>query len=124
MSSPLIVAAAHLADMLAAENTALASMDFPGAARLLPMKIAAADAFSAAQGAERTAAAGLREVATRLQQAAEENRRLLKRAMAVQTRVLGTLAQAARTASATPHYGRSGAMMARSTGAWALSSQA
>ncbi len=129
MTPPLIAAALHLTATLAAENTALSKMDLAGAASLLAEKTAAAAAFSAAQAAGKgpprmAVPPGLHKIAANLQQVAEENRRLLERAIAVQSRVIGTLAQAARTADATPRYGSSGLLATRNNGAWALRSQA
>ena len=129
MTPPLIAAALHLTATLAAENAALSNMDLAGAASLLADKTAAAAAFSAAQAAGQrpprmAVPPGLHKVAANLQQAAEDNRRLLERAIAVQSRVIGTLAEAARTANASPRYGSSGLLATRSIGAWALRSQA
>lgn len=127
MSAQLLTAAIRLADVLTAENAALASMDMAAAARMLPEKIAATDGFAAAQkpGAAGVAAtAGLRTVATRLQALGLANRTLLERAMAVQNRVLGTLAQATRGSGMATGYGRTGTNAPRSAGTWALCSQA
>lgn len=98
----LIAAAVRLADVLQTENAALAALNMPAAVRLLPEKLAAADAFAVAQAAARTCRVGrhrgeLDSVARRLQSLAVENRRLLERAMLVQSRVIATIAKAART---------------------------
>jgi galactokinase len=120
MNPSLIAAAVRLAETLAAENAALRAMDLPGAARLMAAKAEAADAFTAAQAlaeargfsfaaAQRQAA---EDVARRLRELAEENRRLLERALAVQSRVIGIVAQAAHAAIAqqAPRYGAHGAL--------------
>ena len=60
----------------------------------------------------------------RLQSVTEENRRLLERAIGVQNRVLGILAQAARRADPTPRYARSGVYAAQPRSSWALSASA
>jgi hypothetical protein len=114
-STPLLIAAAiRLADVLQTENAALAALNMPAAVRLLPEKLAAADAFAAAQAAAKRCQADrhgaeLDVVAHRLQSLAAENRRLLERAMLVQGRVIATIAKAARTTAerATPGYGAS-----------------
>ena len=100
MTSDLIEAAVGLADLLARENLALRSLDLAGAAAMFDGKKRALDAFVAAQepGAARRPAGPAREVAERLAALADENRALLERAIAVQGRVLGTLARAAKPA--------------------------
>ena len=116
-TSSLIAAAVRLADVLQTENAALAALNMAAAARLLPEKLAAADAFAAAQAGEspstvakgRQAGRGgieLEAVASRLQALAAENRRLLERAMLVQGRVIATVAKAARATAerAAPGY--------------------
>ncbi len=115
-TASLIAAAVRLADVLQTENAALAALNMPAAVRLLPEKLAAADAFVAAQagaGAKGRQAARhrieLEAVARRLQDLAVENRRPLERAMLVQTRVIATVAKAARATAerAAPGYGAS-----------------
>ena len=112
MNSGLIAAAVRLADVLATENTALAALNMPAAARLLPEKLAATDAFAAAQAAAAGHGRGgagpeLDSLARRLRELATENRRLLERAMLVQDRVIATIAKAARATAerAAPSYG-------------------
>lgn len=113
VSSGLITAAIRLADVLQTENAALAALNMPAAARLLPEKLAATDAFAAAQAgvaARRGAGRGgaeLDALARRLRELATENRRLLERAMLVQGRVIATVAKAARVTAerAAPIYG-------------------
>ena len=133
MSPALIDAAVELADALARENEALAALDLPRAAGMLADKQRAADAFLAARAllppgapAEPHPGAkdgGAREVAARLGTLAEENRRLLERAIAVQGRVIGTLARAAPPEAS--GYGAHGGRAASSRpGAIALSARA
>ncbi len=128
MSPALIDAAIRLADALARENQALAALDLPRAAGMLGDKQRAADAFLAAQsllshGATARPDAAARDVAARLGMLAEENRRLLERAIAVQGRVIGTLAQAVRPE--TLGYGAHGGRTAAGRpGAIALSARA
>ena len=119
----LIAAAVRLADVLATENAALATMNMTAAASLLPEKLAAADAFAAAQAMAQVAGqhresgaeeAELAALANRLQALAAENRQLLERAMVVQSRVIATVATVAKAARATaersamPGYGARG----------------
>ncbi len=116
----LIAAAVRLADVLQTENAALTALNMAAAARLLPEKLAAADAFAAAQAGASAGASGatggrqagrsggeLEAVARRLQTLAAENQRLLERAMLVQRRVIATVAKAARATAerAVPNYG-------------------
>jgi hypothetical protein len=103
MMDSLILAGHRLAEALRAENEALAKLDMPRAATLASSKIAASDAFAAAYAAQakhgaapdgpvRQAAAIL---ATRLEELGRENRRLLERAVSLQSRVIETIAGAA-----------------------------
>lgn len=115
MSPELIAAAVRLADVLRAENDALARLDLPAAAALLDGKQEAAAAFArlaAAAAPGRPAPGEAREVAAGLRELAQDNQRLLERAMLVQNRVIGTItrAAAASVARAAPRYGRGGAM--------------
>lgn len=110
MNPALITAAVRLADVLQTENAALATLNMPAAARLLPEKLAAADAFAAAQStatASRSSNPELESIARRLRELAAENRLLLERAMLVQSRVIATVAKAARVTAerAAPGYG-------------------
>jgi len=104
MMQPLLAAAHRLAEALRAENEALARLDLAGAARLSATKRQASDAFAAAfaaarkldtraEGAERLKAADL---SARLSDLSAENRRLLERAIDLQSRVIETIAGAAR----------------------------
>ncbi|MBV9748106.1 MAG: hypothetical protein JO157_04760 [Acetobacteraceae bacterium] len=133
-TASLITAAVRLADVLQTENAALAALNMPAAVRLLPEKLAAADAFVAAQaggGAKEPQAARhrieLKAVARRLQALAVENQRLLERAMLVQTRVIATVAKAARATAEreAPGYGAShGVRAAPRLAACAVATQA
>lgn len=116
MIHSLLTAGVRLAEALAAENEALASLDLPRAAELAPVKITAADAFAAAheaarktgaraEGQLRHAAEGLQK---RLDELSSENRRLLERAIALQSRVIETIAGAAVPAAVPVTYGAAG----------------
>jgi hypothetical protein len=110
MGADLITAGGDLAELLAAENAALAALDLPRAVGLLPDKRRAAENFAAAQNTP--IAPGQRDAAERmahrLQALAEENKARLTRAMAAQSRVIGVIARAAAPAGygAAPTYGR------------------
>ncbi len=110
MQPDLIAAAARLADVLETENAALAVMNLPAAARLLGEKIAATVAFEAARasGLPRAQQSEMEQLGRRLNELALENRQLLERAMAIQNRVIATIAHAARATAkrAAPGYGR------------------
>jgi hypothetical protein len=103
MMDSLILAGHRLAEALRAENEALAKLDLSRAATLASSKIAASDAFAAAYAAQakhgvapdgpvRQAAAVLTR---RLEELGQENRRLLERAVSLQSRVIETIAGAA-----------------------------
>ena len=125
MTVNLLAATMRLADCLIAENAALRAMDLPGAAALLAEKQAAAAALDMArQSGPPVASAALRAAALRLIEQADENRHLLKRAIHVQSRVLGVIADAARATNPAPRYGRSGAYAAPKATGWALSARA
>ena len=101
MTDPDATAPARaLAAVLARENAALAALDLPAATALLAAKQAALAAFAAAPPpgvAARALAPVLREV----QALATENRALLARAIAVQSRVIALVAGAGVPATAT-----------------------
>ena len=116
MMDTLLAAGNRLADALLAENEALARLDLPGAAGLSGAKARAADAFAAAfaaaskVGVRPEGAAqrdGARDMAARLEALGAENKRLLQRAIAVQSRVIETIA-AALPRAANPVYGAAG----------------
>lgn len=115
----LIAAAVALADTLARENAALAAMDLPGAMLLLSAKQAQSAAFATAHARAAAAMAdgkslgenkALAEtVGARLRDLADENKLLLERAIRVQGRVIGSIAQVLPRALATaPRYDASG----------------
>jgi hypothetical protein len=110
MNDELIMAAALLADTLAAENAALTALDLPRAASMLAAKQRTVAGFLAALDAGRTAGqdATAEPLARRLQALTEENRTLLERAIAVQGRVIGIIAGAAAPAVAPSAYSARG----------------
>ena len=129
MTQELVTATEQLADALASENAALRRLDLPAAGQMLAEKQAATTNFTAAQrralaARPSTDVTALRSAALRLKTETEENRRLLERAIHVQTRVLGILASAARAADPAPRYARSGVYAKRPTSSWALSASA
>lgn len=116
MMDALLAAGQRLVDALLAENAALGALDLPRAAGLATAKMQAADAFAAAfaamrklgirvEGPHRARAAALTE---RLQLLTEENRRLLERAISVQSRVIETIAGAALPRQGGGAYGAAG----------------
>jgi hypothetical protein len=115
MMQPLLLAGHRLAEALRAENEALARLDLSSAAALSQAKRQASDAFAAAfESARRLgskAEAGERvdaeSIAGRLRDLGAENRRLLERAIDLQSRVIETIAGAAR-APGTGTYGERG----------------
>ena len=119
-----VAAMLRLAEVLATENEALQAMNLPRAAAMLAEKEAALAAFSTASRSG-PASPALHGAAKQLKAAADENRRLLERAMTVQTGVLGIVAQAARSAKPAPsRYGRTGAYAPPPAAGWALSARA
>lgn len=119
MGTAMLSAAAWLSRVLAAENAALLALDIPAAAALLQEKLAAAHGLSVAaaeagRSPARPSSRGTPEaagLALQLRDLAEENRRLLERAVLVQGRVLDMVARAAsrNAAQATGRYGPSSA---------------
>jgi hypothetical protein len=131
MTPELIAAAVSLAETLAAENAALTALDLPRAVSLIPEKQRASDAFAAAQALARRGTephAEAARLAARLHDLAAENRRLLERAINVQSRVLGLVARAVPRATAHRNgtrYGANGNLSAsRQAMAFALSARA
>ncbi len=117
MMNAVLLAGARLAEALKEENEALARLDLTRAAALATVKIRASDAFNAAttaagrqglraEGEVRRTAEGL---AGHLRVLSTENRRLLERAIALQSRVIETIAGAAIPASRPVTYGGHGA---------------
>jgi len=108
MTQQFLQAATALADTLAAENRALAVLDFAGAVALLGAKQRATEAFVAA--ATPVDMRNQNAVATRLRELAVENKRLLERAVTVQGRVIGAIVRAIpKAVGAAPRYGAGGA---------------
>lgn len=128
----LLAAGLRLAEALQAENEALAALDLPRAGSLAAAKIQASDAFGAAfaaaaklgakaQGPERETAERLTE---RLKVLGVENRRLLERAILLQSRVIETIAAAAAPRAAPVTYGAKGYRpVPRSAPAFAVSAR-
>ncbi|TCZ59923.1 hypothetical protein [Roseicella aquatilis] len=133
MIEALIAAGQRLAEALRAENEALAALDLPRAAALAGAKVKATDTFAAAaQAAAKTGAradgaarSGAADMTARLQHLGEENRRLLQRAIAIQSQVIETIAGAALPRAAAPGYGAAGRPMPpRRTPALAMATRA
>jgi hypothetical protein len=132
MIDTLILAGHRLAEALRAENEALAALDLPRAARLAGPKIAASDAFAAAYAAQAkhgSAPAGpVRDTAAvlaeRLAALGQENRRLLERAVALQSRVIETIAGAALPRTQVQGYAPAGRAVPARPPALAISARA
>lgn len=133
MIQALLNAGMRLTEALREENEALARLDLSRAATLATSKLQASDAFAAAFGAAMKtggkAQGELRDaaerLAARLRDLSEENRRLLERAIGLQSRVIETIAGAAIPASRPTTYGGMGERaMARQTPALALAARA
>ena len=92
MSKDPIAAGATLSATLEAENAALATLDLPRAAAMVADKQRAIADLAAAEAPAPNPAA--ERMARRLRSLALENKRLLERAIAVQGRVIGIVAQA------------------------------
>ncbi|MBV8914465.1 MAG: hypothetical protein JOZ05_15675 [Acetobacteraceae bacterium] len=110
-----VEAASRLEAVLIAENAALERHDAVTATALLDEKLAAAKALS-------TAGISI-ETAERLRSLAAENRRLLERAIKVQSRIIAMVAQAAQQSPPVSRYGAKGRTIAPG-GALALTRQA
>ena len=131
MMDALILAGQRLAEALRAENEALAKLDLPRAATLASTKIAASDAFAAAYAAQAkhgVAPEGPVRQATeiltrRLEELGKENRRLLERAVSLQSRVIETIAAAALPRVAPQGYAPAGARNTAPPPALALSAR-
>jgi flagellar biosynthesis/type III secretory pathway chaperone len=148
MTEQLARAAAVLAEVLAAENAALAALDFPRVGALLAAKNSAAEAFAAAHAATQATAqrtgqrTGQRIGQTttpnrtpslaatalhRLRALVLENQRLLEAAIKVQGRVIGVIAHAVTKALRPPttlRYGAHGRATASRPSACTLSARA
>ncbi|WP_353210503.1 hypothetical protein [Rhodovarius sp.] len=133
MMDAVIEAGTRLAEALRAENEALAALDLGRAATMATAKMQASEALAAATaaatrsgmravGEERGTTAALAE---RLQSLGSENRRLLEHAIALQSRVIETIASAALPRAAAPGYGAMGrARMLRQPPPLAISARA
>jgi hypothetical protein len=111
-ANALIDAMQHLTETLRRENAALLAMDLPGAAAVLPEKLAAVEALAAALEAARDASRPeLVAGAAGLQEEARENRDLLRRATEAQQRVIGIVARAAAAAAPDLAYGMEGRLV-------------
>ena len=103
MMDTVIATGLRLAEALRAENEALAALDLPKAAGLADAKIQASDAFAAAftaaarlgSKAEGPVRRSAQDLTSRLEALGAENRRLLERAIGIQSRVIETIAGAA-----------------------------
>jgi hypothetical protein len=121
MNDEFMPAGRLLVETLEAENAALALLDLPRAGAMLADKQRALAAFVAARSVPSSHEAAER-MARRLQALAAENKRLLERAIAAQSRVLGVIARAA-TSTAAP-AGYASARQAGRPAALALSARA
>jgi len=133
MIQALLNAGQHLAEALRAENEALARLDLSRAVTLASAKLQASDAFSAAYGAATRTGGSFQgelrvaaeQLAGRLRDLSDENRRLLERAIALQSRVIETIAGAAIPASRPTTYGGIGQrVMPRQAPSLALAARA
>ena len=143
MTEDLAIAAIRLAEVLTAENAALAALDLPRAGAMLAAKIRAADAFIAAQAlpaealrrAQNGAFVGVSVAAApcaadapaeRLCALVEENQRLLAAAITVQRRVIGIIVRALPQAmqGTAPRYGGGGRVVVPSLRAVTISARA
>ncbi len=97
MNPDLVAIAAALTDILDQENRALTALDLPCAMALLERKHRATDALLAAKDgiARPRDRAALQLMVGRLEALAEDNRRLLERAIEVQGRVIALVARSA-----------------------------
>jgi hypothetical protein len=110
--SAMQAAMRRLEQALRAETAALAARDLRGAAAMQAEKLAAAEAFVAARdalGAAERTDTRLALPLDRLREAGAENRIALERALALQARVVTTIARAAARPAAgqPPGYARS-----------------
>lgn len=126
MTQELTDAAERVSRVLEEENAALAALEFHTVGTLVVEKRLAIEALQSfgvvgtkvRPGHEEP---GLRQAALRLQARVSENKRLLERAITVQTRIMGVIASAARATQAPMGYGGQGRLRSsRSAGAMAL----
>jgi hypothetical protein len=121
MSDQWINAAQRLVDVLQQENTALQRLDFHAAVALVPAKEAALANLAKPRMPPVPPAA----LAQRLAGLAAENRTLLQRAIAVQTRIVQIVARASAPPPATMRYnGYGGRTPAQRSSALAVSTRA
>lgn len=114
MINHLMASAQRLAEALHAENEALALLDMPRAATLAAQKQEASERFAAAYAAAQRSTLRLEgrlrehteQLAGRLRDLGAENRRLLERAIDLQSRVIETIAGAARPGRAATYGAR------------------
>ena len=104
MSDDMMTAGTVLADVLTAENAALAALDLPRAGAMLARKQRALADLAGVQDRPTSHDAAER-MARRLRGLAIENKRLLERAITAQGRVVGVIARAATTTTAPTGYG-------------------
>jgi len=124
MTDTLSAVATRLADLLARENAALATLDLSRAASLLAEKQDAARSFATAQQAAPATDAASPSL-TRLRDLAEQNRRLLERGITIQGDVIGLIATTLPKAAGSSRYAPTGApMLVRQPLAFALSARA
>lgn len=126
MRPDLAEAAERLAAVLTRENTALASLDFSAVGAFIDEKRSALEALGAlapdrtVTSADAPSPADL-VLAERLHTLAATNKHLLEQAMAIQNRIMGVLAEAARHAEIPTGYRAGGRQSnATSAGAYAL----
>lgn len=117
MTRELIDAAVDLVGLLARENEALGRMDLARAAAMVEAKHRAAEAFAAASGSEAEGENLAAPLQCQLASLAEENRRLLERAIRAQGRVIGTIAHAVARSAHEGRYDADGARRARGSAA-------
>jgi hypothetical protein len=109
MPKPLNDTLHRLADVLTRENVALRAMDLPGAVALLPEKTAAiGDLVVSGATVTGEPAPPLIALTRQLDGLAQENRRLLERAIAAQQRVIGIVVRALISVRSEPSYGAKG----------------
>lgn len=106
MTETVTQAAERLAAVLAAENAALDAMDMVRAGGFLSLKQEALEAVLRAQSDTPPPA-----LATRLRALTEENKRLLERAIAVQSRIIGIVAAALPRSTEPPRYAAGGGIV-------------
>ena len=115
MTPDIVIIATALADVLARENVLLDALDLHGATTLLAGKQGALDDFARALAGMTSPsvqeALRVKPAIERLRAVSAENRRLLERGMAVQSRLVGLIAAALPKAMDTaPRYGARGGM--------------